>query len=89
MKAVRLETWFCWIDQVDLAEAEANTILDLMDLDRDGAVSVDDFMVRNDFSCFSSNGPKLHNPFVLTTKFDLITLKFLLFLCTDPPRLLS
>lgn len=30
---------------MDLAEPEANSLLAMMDLDRDGAVSADDFMV--------------------------------------------
>lgn len=30
---------------MDLAEPEATSLLAMMDLDRDGAVSVDDFMV--------------------------------------------
>lgn len=32
--------------KVDIAEPEAMSLLQMMDLDRDGAVSVDDFMVR-------------------------------------------
>lgn len=32
--------------KVDIAEPEAISLLQMMDLDRDGAVSVDDFMVR-------------------------------------------
>lgn len=35
---------YVFASQEDLAEVEANTILGLMDLDRDGSVSVDDFM---------------------------------------------
>lgn len=31
--------------KVDIAEPEAASLLQMMDLDRDGAVSVDDFMV--------------------------------------------
>lgn len=33
-------------EKVDIAEPEAISVLQMMDLDRDGAVSVDDFMVR-------------------------------------------
>lgn len=36
----------CASAKVDIAEPEAISLLQMMDLDRDGAVSVDDFMVR-------------------------------------------
>lgn len=36
----------CVLCKVDIAEPEAVSLLQLMDLDRDGVVSVDDFMVR-------------------------------------------
>lgn len=39
----RVRCGFC---KVDIAEPEAISLLQMMDLDRDGVVSVDDFMVR-------------------------------------------
>ena len=38
--------WRWYVLKVDIAEPEAVSLLQMMDLDRDGAVSVDDFMVR-------------------------------------------
>lgn len=45
MRTTRAAALLCH-GQVDIAEQEAVSLLEMMDLDRDGAVSVDDFMVK-------------------------------------------
>lgn len=54
---------------MDIAEPEAVSLLQMMDLDRDGAVSVDDFMVRFMKNCSSVCPPSL---FVYGEIFDII-----------------